>query len=158
MAASFTVEVDDKDALVHFGQFDAKVRAALLTAEEALERSLAAKVRARSPVKTGAFLGSIDGDVRASARGVIGEVWAGVAYAHILEGGAELPARDILPDAAQALHFMEGAREVFAKIVHWPGATIKPEHILGGALAEMQDEILTTIEETIDRTVSSEWL
>ncbi len=155
MALGLSVEIDDRDALVYLNEMNGRVRAALLTAEQALEAELVDRVRGRAHVRTGAYRASIDGDVAATATGVIASVWAGVFYAHILEDGATLPARTILPNVEQALHFMDDAHEVFAKVVHWPGAKIKPENILSGALAEMDDEIVAALEAAINNATGA---
>lgn len=43
-----------------------------------------------------------------------------VPYAAIHEFGGVIPAHDVVPKNAQALHFMMGGKEVFAKIAHIP--------------------------------------
>jgi hypothetical protein len=94
-------------------------------------------------VHTGKFEASIKGRVRDNVDSIIGRVYSGAQQAAILEYGGDIPAHEIEPKNARALHFAAFmAGDVFAARVHFPGATIKPHPVITGALDDMNAEIV----------------
>lgn len=75
--------------------------------------------------------------------GVYGRVFSAgdVKYAAIHEYGGRTPPHDIVPDKAEALAFMIGGRQVFAKIVHHPGSQMPERSFMRSSLADMAEEI-----------------
>jgi hypothetical protein len=71
-------------------------------------------------------------------------------HAHLIESGATLPAHQIMPNAKQALHFLMGAGDVFARAVRFPGGTIKAQHPVHSAFGEMKDEIAARLREAAE--------
>ena len=97
---------------------------------------------------SGLVLHSISGAYRASlaATVVAGDGFVGASLtaslpqAGLLEYGGTTLAHDIAPVNAKALRFGGGAGEVYAAIVHDPGATIGEHPVLRGALAAVEGE------------------
>ncbi len=144
----FYADVDNRRAVERLAAIDPRLRAGLLDAMAVFKDRLVADARARAPVRTGAYLASIKGVVYGSKIGVIGQVKAGsheAWYAHILEYGAVLPAHDIV-DASGVMHFEDGAAEMFAKHVRFPGGRIAEKDILTGPFKAMSGEIRASIE------------
>lgn len=94
----------------------------------ALSRSIAQEVQVDGAVATGRVFSS--GDVK---------------YAAIHEFGGQTAPHDILPTKAQALAFMIGGEQVFAKIVHHPGSKIPERSFMRSGLYDMADEIVQGI-------------
>jgi phage gpG-like protein len=76
--------------------------------------------------------------------GAIGKVYSSgdVKYAAIHEFGGTTKPHDIFPVKAEALAFMMGGRQVFAKVVHHPGSRIPERSFMRSGLADMADEIV----------------
>ena len=74
--------------------------------------------------------------------GVVGVLASGSPLAAIIEHGASIPAFDIVPSAAKAMHFDGDAGQVFAKMVHFPGARLPPRPILHTALEALSGQIV----------------
>jgi phage gpG-like protein len=70
-----------------------------------------------------------------------------VKYAAIHEFGGRTPPHDIYPDKAQALAFMMGGEQIFAKVVHHPGSQMPERSFMRSGLADMADEIVASLRE-----------
>lgn len=132
------------------------VKAALEDALRPLAASMAADAQARARAhirfngkKPGQYLASIVGGVSVKDARVLGYVRSGDPLAHIMEGGAQTPAHDILPSAADVLAFDGDAGAVFARVVHHPGAIIPPYPAIAPAFAARADEVRATIEKAV---------
>lgn len=115
--------------------------------EDRIKQNLSGDVLA---VRSGALLNSIstaledDGtDVTVTAQST------GVPYAAILEYGGKTAAHDIVPVKGQALAFIVGGAQRFARVVHHPGSTIKAYGYLGGALDELEGEITSGLKDAV---------
>jgi len=73
-----------------------------------------------------------------SARAVAG---SSAEYAPIIEFGGVIPAHEVRPRFAQALHFFIGGHEVFAKRALIPDVTRKPHPFLTPALEASKNDI-----------------
>lgn len=94
--------------------------------------------------RTGALAGSIGVDgPTVTGDQIVTRLFAGggLKYAAIQEYGGVTSPHDILPSRAKALAFMAGGEQVFAKVVHHPGAHIPERSYLRSSLAEMADAI-----------------
>ena len=60
---------------------------------------------------------------------------------------ARPPAHEILPDKAQALAFVAGGAQRFARKVEHPGSLIPERSYLRSSLEEMRDEIVAALAE-----------
>jgi len=151
-----TIQSNTDNAVARLGSITPRVRAALADVVGALQGELVQAVKARAPVRTGAYRDSITGSVSDSDTGSIARVAAepgGEAskgsrktfYAPWIEYGATIPAHDIRASAAKAMMFDGGAGAVFRKAVHSPGGKIKAQEIIHGAFEEKRGEIVARI-------------
>jgi hypothetical protein len=62
-----------------------------------------------------------------------------------MNSGGHTAAHDIVPTKAEALAFMMGGQQVFAKIVHHPGSRIPERSFMRSGLFDMADEIVAGI-------------
>ena len=92
-------------------------------------------------VRTGSYLESIQSQVRDNPKGVSGSVFTTDPRARILEWGGHIPAHVIEPVNARALHFLPTGREVFAAVVHSPGAQIAPHPVFQSTYQEEKDNV-----------------
>ncbi len=158
--ASFEIKVDDKAVRLRLDSMPDAVRANLKSVAQTLDNELLSRVQSKTPVKTGKLLASFRGHVHASKTKVSGTVNVDKnvrgerGIAAIIESGAEVPAHTILPDAAHALSFLMDAGQVFASIVHHPADTVPAVHMLSDALAEMEGEIVSEMEEAVRNAAS----
>lgn len=99
--------------------------------------------------RSGALSRSIQQNVETNDTTTTGRVYSSgdVKYAAIHEFGGQTPPHDILPTKAQALAFMIGGEQVFAKIVHHPGSKIPERSFMRSGLYDMADEIVQGIKE-----------
>lgn len=99
--------------------------------------------------RSGALGRSIQEIIETLGQQIIGRVFSAgdVKYAAIHEFGGQTPPHDILPSKAQALAFMMGGEQVFAKIVHHPGSHIPERSFMRSGLFDMADEIIAGIRE-----------
>ncbi len=89
---------------------------------------------------SGAYRAGLAATVTAAGDGVAAALTASGPQVGLLEYGGTTAAHDILPVNAKALRFGGGAGEVYAAIVHDPGATIGEHPVLRGALAAVAGE------------------
>jgi len=99
--------------------------------------------------KPGAYVASIKGGVASKESRVVGWVRSGHPLAHIMEDGAQTPPHEIAASIAKMLHFEGSAGEVFAKLVHHPGASIPAYPAIYPAFAALADEARTAIEAAV---------
>jgi phage gpG-like protein len=95
-------------------------------------------------IRTGALKASISSDVSIDGNEVKATVgsFGDVKYAAIQEYGGRTSAHEILPDKAQALAFVIGGVQRFARRVEHPGSTIPASAYLQSSLDEARDEIV----------------
>ena len=93
--------------------------------------------------RTGALKASIQAEVAVDGAVIRTRVFSAgdLKYALIQEYGGQTAAHDILPNKAQALAFLVGGRQVFAKIVHHPGSRIPERSYLRSSLNDMAETI-----------------
>ena len=89
---------------------------------------------------SGAYRASLAATVTARDGGVSASLTSSQPQAAILEYGGTTAAHDIVPVNAKALRFGGGVGEVYAAIIHDPGATIGEHPVLRGALAAVEGE------------------
>ena len=104
--------------------------------------------------RSGALRDSIAASVSADADGVVASVGSegDVKYAAIQEYGGKTSAHEILPVKAQALAFVVGGAQVFARRVEHPGSVIPERSYLRASLDDMRDEILAALAEAATET------
>jgi phage gpG-like protein len=137
--------IGDREVAAHFGVMSEELRQAVAAKiaqftsqlwEKVVHQKLAGEVLQR---RSGKLAESIKQRIAHEGDTITGTVYSdgSVPYAGIQEYGGKTGAHDILPVKAQALHFLMGGRDVFAKIVHHPGSTIPEHSFLRSALADM---------------------
>lgn len=101
--------------------------------------------------KTGALRRAIASRFDLTDTTITGTVYVSgdVKYAHIHEYGGRTMPHDIVPVKAKALAFMMNGKQVFAKMVHHPGSVMPERSYLRSSLADMRNEIVSGIEETL---------
>jgi phage gpG-like protein len=143
--------LDETSALLD--ALPAALASALAAKSVELSAALADRVRndklmgaALNP-RSGALRDSIEGEVVADGDGLIASVGSvgDVKYAAIQEYSGRTAAHEILPDKAQALAFMIGAAQFFARKVEHPGSLIPERSYLRSSLEEMSGEIASTL-------------
>ncbi len=156
----FSIDIDAGEVALDIASITPRVHDALLAEERILEDRVLARAKQLAAtlrkVRTGSYVDSIQGRLDDDVSGVIARVYSGLLAANILEYGGTIPAHDIVPVDARALHFSAFLRgDVFAARVHFPGAAIKGKPVLHRALAELQTVILDGLVEagvgTVDR-------
>jgi hypothetical protein len=158
---TFTVEGNASNVVSRLEAIDDRVRNELKSVVGALESELLGKIKAKTPVLSGALKQSIEGRVVAARSGVIAEISANPTggdskgsrrayYALFIEYGAKLPAHDIGPSATQALKFDGGAGAVFAKHVRFPGGKIDAQEMMHGPFDEMRPRIVAEIKAAVE--------
>ena len=78
---------------------------------------------------------------------VVGQVASSsdVKYGRIHEFGGVTSPHDIVPVKGQALAFMMGGKQVFAKIVHHPGSRIPERSFMRSSLTESREDIIADL-------------
>ncbi len=145
-----TVQIDDRAVRARFDAMPAKVRASL----ERTVYTLAEKLRSHIIQdkllgqvlnrRTGRLGQSIQQKVETNSSGITGIVYSAgdVKYAAIHEFGGHISAHEIVAKNAQALSFSMGGKQIFAKRVNWPGATMPERSFMRSSLADMKQEII----------------
>ena len=152
---AITIESNNDNAVARLGEITPRARSAIADVVGVLQAELVDLVKARAPVRTGAYRDSIKGSVTTSDTGSIARVAAepgGAAstgsrktfYAPWIEYGATIPAHDIKP-AGEIMKFDGGAGDVFRRAVHSPGGKIKAQEIIHGAFEQKRGEIVARI-------------
>ena len=130
--------------------YPAALQAALGAKADELAAALADLVRSDKLAggvlnsRTGTLADSISASVTADADGVLASVGSegDVKYAAIQEYGGKTSAHEILPVKGDALAFVAGGAQHFARRVEHPGSVIPERSYLRSALEDMTDEIL----------------
>ncbi|MGH6836544.1 MAG: hypothetical protein ACREC9_13610 [Methylocella sp.] len=149
MAGEITVQVDYKRAVVKLESLSPDVRASLYDIELPLGVALVERIKSKIHSRTGKMAKRVRGRVKSNAKGVITTVGSYAPHAHLIEGGAHLPARDIVANAKMAMYFQSGGANVFAKRVHFPGGEVKAQHPVHSAFGEMKQEIAGKMREAV---------
>jgi phage gpG-like protein len=145
-----TVTVDDRAVQARLNVMPDKVRARLEQAVYILAEKLKSHIVQDKLLgqvlnrRTGRLGQSIQQKVDSSATAITGTVYSAgdVKYAAIHEFGGHIPARVIEAKNGKALAFTMGGKQVFAKRVNWPGATMPERSFMRSSLADMKDEIV----------------
>jgi phage gpG-like protein len=152
----FALAVDGLDETgARFDALPTALGAALAAKAAQLSAALADLVRndklagAVLNARSGALRDSIGADVSADGDGVLASVGSNgdVKYAAIQEYGGKTAAHEILPDKAQALAFIAGGAQHFARRVEHPGSLIPERSYLRSSLEEMSGEIASALAE-----------
>lgn len=151
-----SVEVDQSRIQARLGAMPEKVHGALVRKVTALRLQLEAKIKGKLSgevlnVRTGALRRSIFSETLDESTSVFGRAASSgdVKYAGIHEFGGKTPAHDIVPVKAQALAFMMGGKQVFAKTVHHPGSVMPERSFMRSSLGDMADEIVTGLKAAV---------
>jgi phage gpG-like protein len=98
-------------------------------------------------VRSGALRDSIVASISADGDGVVASVDSvgDVKYAAIQEYGGKTGAHEILPVKAQALAFIAGGAQRFARSVEHPGSLIPERSYLRSSLDDMREQILDAL-------------
>ncbi len=152
-----TVEVDDTKAVAKLTAMPKGVHDALLRKIQALRLQLEAHIK--NDKLSGQVLNVISGDLRRSifsdvddeGTAIYGRAASSgdVKYAAIHEFGGTTPAHDIFPTKANALAFMMGGQQVFAKVVHHPGSTMPERSYMRSSLADMSEMIVSGMRQAV---------
>jgi phage gpG-like protein len=118
-----------------------------------LAATLADKVREEKlsggvlQIRSGALKASISSDISIDGNEVNATVgsFGDVKYAAIQEYGGRTSAHEILPDKAQALAFVIGGVQRFARRIEHPGSTIPASGYLQSSLDEARDDIVAEL-------------
>jgi hypothetical protein len=144
----FGVDVDISGAITHFERITPQVHDALLRALKPLADQAASNARNIAwahihymGTKPGMYVASIYGGVSDKGTSVIGYARSTSPLAHLLEWGANLPERDIVPEAGNVMKFTGSAGDVFARAVHFPGARMPAYPALTPALKSIADQL-----------------
>lgn len=161
MAETFSVEIDDSRAVARLGAMPAKVHDALVTKVSSLRLQLEAKIKSKLSgqvlnVRTGALRASIFSETIDEKDAVYGRAASSgdVKYAGIHEFGGKTPAHDIVPTKAQALAFVVGGKQVFAKAVHHPGSNMPERSFMRSSLKDMRGEIVSGLEQAVKKALA----
>jgi phage gpG-like protein len=100
---------------------------------------------------TGALAASITSNVAIDSDTIIATIASsGVKYARIQEYGGKTAAHEIVPVKGQALAFVVGGAQRFARSVNHPGSQIPERSYLRSSLSEMSDLILAEFSQAAD--------
>jgi phage gpG-like protein len=157
----FALELDGlKEADARLTAYPAALTAALSAKAAELADALADLVKndklsgAVLNTGSGALRNSIAASASANADGVLASVRSegDVKYAAIQEYGGKTSAHEILPVKAEALAFVTGGAQVFARRVEHPGSLIPARSYLRSSLDDMRDEIVAALAEAVTET------
>lgn len=145
-APEIDIRVNSTRLQLKLDAMPAQVRARLRSTADILEAEILAGARAKASgsvlhVKSGSFLRSIKGSVTASDKRVAGRTTSHDPRAHLFEFGGETKARDILPNAKQALAFALPTGKKLAAIVHRPEVDYEPHSVIHATFEEMKGDI-----------------
>lgn len=117
-----------------------------------LELRSAIQAKLGGPVlnpRSGALRDSISATVSIDGSAIAAKAGSDLPYAAIHEFGGTTGAHDIRARKAQALAFMLGGKQVFARQVHHPGSRIPERSFLRSALDEMKPQILAEMRQAV---------
>src|SRR5579863_6402182 len=140
------ITVNTGDLSQKLDSLPASVKAALQGESESIAAFLLGIVRGKASgdvlqEHTGEYVASIKSKTRVNPKSVSGQVYSSDPRAGILEWGGRLPAREIVPSRVKALRFLASSGDIFAGLVHWPGAQIKPHSIFHSTYVDEKDDI-----------------
>ena len=151
------LKIDESRLVARLDKIGPDVHQALVQALNPLAQAVAAQARGLAAAhirylgkKPGAYLASIYGGVSEKPGSVVGFVRSGNPLAHLLEGGATIPAHDIFAKAGDVLAFEGDAGMVYAKIVHSPGAIVPPYPAIEPAFTAARSEIERTVTDAVE--------
>ena len=146
----------DRELISRLAAMPDKVHRSLLRKVTALALALEAKIKEKLSgnvlnVVTGALRRSIASAVEDTPTKVVGRDFSSgdVKYAAIHEFGGKTGAHDIIATKAQALAFMMGGKQVFAKSVHHPGSNIPERSYMRSSLGDMRAEIVDGLKQAV---------
>ncbi len=157
----FALQLDGlKEADARLTAYPAALTAALSAKAAELAAALADMVKndklsgAVLNTRSGALRDSIAASVSTDADGVLASVGSegDVKYAAIQEYGGKTSAHEILPVKAEALAFVIGGAQVFARRVEHPGSLIPERSYLRSSLDDMRDEIVAALADAATET------
>jgi phage gpG-like protein len=107
--------------------------------------------------RTGTLKNSIESAVENSSSGSTASVFVAgdVPYAAILEYGGSTKAHIIEASQGKALAFSFLGKQSFFKAVNHPGSDIAPHPYLEPALAAMQEDMMSGLEDTLSAAITS---
>lgn len=151
------VLIGDRELMARIDRMSPEVRVMLRRKVRALAIRLKTRIQKTKlsgqllNVVTGALRRSITDKVREDIHSVTGEVFSAgdVKYAAIHEFGGKTKAHVIEPRKAEALAFMVGNKQVFARRVNHPGSVIREKAFMRGTLAEMSSTIVREMKEAV---------
>jgi phage gpG-like protein len=151
----FQVDLRDDYSASLAGMPD-RVRQALSSKANVLAAALEAKIQQKL---SGGVLNSRSGALARSIIATVDESSADVSvrigtsgdvkYAAIQEFGGTIPPHEIVPDKAEALAFVVGGKQAFAKRVNLPAVTMPERSYLRSSLAEMAVDITAEMSEAV---------
>jgi phage gpG-like protein len=149
--------VDDRAVTATLNHLPDKVRTALLRKLTALSLKLEAHIKQDKlsgqvlNVQTGALRRSIFSTVEQGPDSIIATVGSSsdVHYGAAHEFGATIHIPEIAPVKAQALRFVMGGKEIFAKRVRAHDVKMPERSFMRSSLADMQDEIRDGIKKAV---------
>ncbi|HTJ02204.1 MAG TPA: hypothetical protein VL492_05390 [Methylovirgula sp.] len=131
------------------------IEAALATRAEELRSKLQAKIAQNLSgdilnTRSGALLNSVSTEVEDDGLDLsfVAES-TGVPYAAILEYGGKTAAHEILATKAQALAFIAGGEQRFAKRVQHPGSVFKAYRYIGSAFDALAGELAFGLKDAV---------
>ena len=131
------------------------VQNALLRRADTLRAALEARIAQRLSgeilqTRSGVLAASVQTAVEDDGSAVsIAASSSGVPYAAIQEFGGRTAAHQIVAVKARALAFVAGGGHVFAKRVNHPGSTIPARAFIGGAFAELRDQMAADLKQAV---------
>ena len=109
-------------------------------------------------VVTGALRRSVTFTITDSATAVFAKIFSSgdVKYACIHEFGGKTRPHDIYPRSAEALHFMAGGQEIFAKVVHHPGSRMPERSFMRSGLGDYAATIVRELQTGVAEGIAAE--
>jgi phage gpG-like protein len=149
--------VGDRELVARLTAMPDRVKAALLRKVTELSFKLESKIKADKlsgqvlNVRTGALRASIGNQVTETTTTVTGRAFSSgdVKYAAIHEFGGKTAAHEIVATKAQALAFVVGGKQMFARRVQHPGSTMPERSFMRSSLADMKPEIVEGMKEAV---------
>lgn len=146
----FSIQVDDRAVRARLDAMPDRVRARLERAVYTLAEKLRSHIVRDKLLgqvlnrRSGRLGQSIQQKVESTGTSITGTVYSAgdVKYAAIHEFGGHISAREIVARNAKSLAFVMGGKQVFAKRVQWPGATMPERSFMRSSLADMKEEIV----------------
>jgi phage gpG-like protein len=157
----FALQLDGlKEADARLAAYPAALTAALTAKAAELADALADMVKNDNlsggvlNTRSGALRDSIAASISTDVDGVVASVGSegDVKYAAIQEYGGKTSAHEILPVKAEALAFVIGGVQLFARRVEHPGSLIPERSYLRSSLDDMRDEIVAALAEAATET------